>query len=50
MASDDFKNDIAFSFLSGDESIAEKIGDELRDKMNVWSGQVKVDSFVMRLF
>jgi len=36
MASDDFKNDIAFSFLSGDESIAEKIGDELRDRMNVF--------------
>ncbi|MDD4874479.1 MAG: hypothetical protein PHE15_05875 [Dehalococcoidales bacterium] len=36
MESDNFKYDIAFSFLAEDENIAERIGDELRDRMNVF--------------
>lgn len=36
MESDYFKYDIAFSFLAEDENIAQRIGDELRNRMNVF--------------
>ena len=36
MTSDAFKYDIAFSFLAEDENTAERIADELRDRMNVF--------------